>query len=229
MAEANWTELSGSLAASVVSRGVSHGFTPPSGGGSYVFGFHALQATAGAVGLYPNQTNFAPAAKGGSIRGALQRAGGDALCTAMLAAALESSGVTANAYLLGFADDEEPGHLILRKGTIAGGLPEAGADVLRKSTATHTKGSWVHVRLDVIVQPHGDVLLQVFQNDLTVHPVTSPVWTAIDGMAEYVDDVLGINTGSIPLNGGGYFAFAWKSSQVGRRGFVDQVEVARQI
>lgn len=229
MSEANWTTLTGSLAAPVVSRGVSAGFTPPNGGGSYVFGFHALQNTAGAVGLYPNHANFAPAAKGGSIRAAIQRAGGDAYCTAMLAAALEASGVTAAGYLLGFADDEEPGHLLLRKGSIATGLPEAGIDVLRKSTQTYPKGSWLHVRLDVIVQPHGDVLIQVFQNDLTAHAVSSPVWAAIDGMAEYVDDVLGINSGSVPLNGGGYFAIAFKSSEVGRRGFVDHVEIARQI
>lgn len=230
MSQSEWSELNNSLAAVDVSRGVSQGFTPPNGGGSFVYGYHSLTNTAGAVGKYPNQANFTPAAKGGSIRAAIQRNGGDSQCTMMLAACLADFDVQAEGYLLGFAEDEEPGHLILRKGAPSGGLPEAGADVLRKSSGTYTRGEWAHIRLDVIVQPHGDVHLQVFENaDLATNDVTAPDWQSIDGMAEYIDDKLGINSGSVPFNSGGYFGIVYRTLNINRYGLVDHVEIARQL
>jgi hypothetical protein len=56
-------------------RGVSAGFTPPNGGGSFVFGFNSQLAQAKSSGVYYDATNFAPLrddssnATGGSVRG----------------------------------------------------------------------------------------------------------------------------------------------------------------
>ena len=229
MAESDWTFMSNGLSAAHVARGVSAGFTPPNGGGSYVFGFKSITATAGTVGKVVNGTNFYPIAsgKGVSIRGAIQR-NGNQDCTIMLCGNLDSNDVSADGYLLGFTDDEEPSHLVLYKGSPSGGLPEAGSGLLRKSTGTYAQGTWAHVRLDVIVQPHGDVHLQVFENDLSSYTVGSPTWAAIAGMAEFIDDVLGVNSGSTPYSGGGYAGVAYKTDAIGRYALSDHMVVARQ-
>jgi hypothetical protein len=70
MAETDWTFLNDGLDAATVDRGVTTGIARPPGGGSFVFGFNSLSTAQGAVALFTNQLNFAPMAKGGSVRGA---------------------------------------------------------------------------------------------------------------------------------------------------------------
>src|SRR6185369_1902067 len=119
----------------------------------------------------------------------------------------------------------------LRKGSIAFGLPDVapgGSGVLRRSSGSVAIDDWVHLRLDVISEENGDVRLQVFQNDLDAHPLGgAPTWEAIDGMAEFVDDALGVNSGSSPFTSG-YAGFAFQTSEVTRRAQVDHVDVRRQ-
>jgi hypothetical protein len=241
MASSDWTVLNDSLGAPQVDRGVTAGIARPSGGGDHVYGFNSLQLANGAVGFFANQPNFAPMAAGGSIRGAVQRghSGGPQNFAPFLFAALQGDSVNGPAYLLGLGDDD-PHHIVLKKGTLVDGLPDLAPDpdvnhVLMRSTSAYEPGTWVHLRLDVIVQGSGDVLLQVLSNDLNANPVTAPVWTFVPGMEGpfapgfygFVDDALGINTGSQPLVGG-RAGYGFQTTDVTRRGFFDQVQVGRQ-
>jgi len=224
MAQSDFTEFPGSLATALVDRGVSNGFTVPNGGGSWVYGWHTLQSGNGGVGLYYNNVDFAPTVRGGSFRVAMKRLAGTN-CTPMLFGCLAGADVGHVGYLLGLAQDESPARLIIVKGAPSSGLPLAQAIV--QSTGAYQVDQWLHVRLDIIVQPSGDVNLQVFQNDLDTNQVDSPVWTAVPGLENFVDDSLGINSGSAPYLSG-YCGFGYYSGGVGRYAFVDHYEAFRQ-
>ena len=133
------------------------------------------------------------------------------------------------AYLLGLSD-ADPHEIILRKGAPAGGLLPTAAGVLRRSTAQFIPGTWVHLRLDMIVNPNGDTVLKIFRNNLSAHAVTAPTWEAVPGMADFIDDALGINVndGTSPY-AGGFAGFGFETHDVSRRGFLDQVELFRQV
>lgn len=60
---------------------------------------------------------------------------------------------------------------------------------------------WFHLRLDAIVQPHGDLRLQVFENDLTVNDVDSPVWGS--AVANVLDPAIDVYSGSSGVGFGG--------------------------
>jgi hypothetical protein len=81
----------------------------------------------------------------------------------------------------------------------------------------------------MVVNQNGDVLLQVFRNDLTTNPLgTAPAWAAVPGISQFIDDTLGINSGSEPFTSG-RAGFGFFTKDVTRRGFVDHVEVFRQL
>ena len=87
----------------------------------------------------------------------------------------------------------------------------------------------MYLRLDVIVNANGDVVLKVFQSDLTIHPLnTAPDRQPVPGMVEFIDDQLGINSGSQPLTSG-RAGFGFACSDVTRRAFFDAIELARQL
>lgn len=234
MASSDWGIMDNSLSTGVVDRGVTAGMTPPNGGGSFVYGFNSLSNTAGAVGLYTAQVDFAPMAKGGRICGALKRgrSGSPTNFSPFLLIGAQASDVTASAYMLGLSD-EDPSVIELRKGAMVGGLP-AGAvtdpptnGILRRSTTSFANNTYVHLRLDMVVNVNGDVILKVFQNDLA-NPVTAPVWTAVPGMADFVDDALGVNSGSEPFTSG-YAGFGFRTLDITRRAFFDHIQIARQL
>lgn len=230
MAQSDWNAMGNELAAAMVARGVSQGFTPPNGGGSFVYGWKTLQATTGVAGLTAGDSNFAPTAKGVRISAAIQR-NGNMGGTVMLCAGLDANDVGGDGYLLGFTHDEEPSHLVLQKGSPSNGLLETPTSnvELCKSSQTFAAGTWAHLQFDLIIQPHGDVHLQLKSSDLGSHTVGSPSWEAIDGMPEYIDDALGVQSGSVPFNGGGYVGFAYYSESIGRYALIDHVKVARQL
>lgn len=233
MAETDWTYLNDGLDAAAVDRGVTTGIARPPGGGNFVFGLNSLATAQGAVGLFTNQVNFAPMAKGGSVRGAIQRgqSGGPLNFAPFLFVGLQGPSVNDQGYLLGLGDGD-PHHIVLRKGALSGGLPDIAPGtqgVLRRSTGTFLAATWLHLRLDMVVNLNGDVLLQVFQNDLVARPLgTAPSWTAVPGMDQFIDDALGINSGSQPFTSG-RAGFGFFTKDVTRRGFFDQVEVYRQL
>jgi hypothetical protein len=233
MAETDWTFLNDGLDAAAVDRGVTTGIARPPGGGNFVYGMNSLSTAQGAVALFSNQVNFAPMQKGGSVRGAVQRglSGGPLNFAPFLFIGLEGPSVNDVGYLLGPADGD-PHHIALRKGALSAGLadvPPGTEGILRRSTATFGPGTWLHLRLDMVVNENGDVLLQVFQNDLVAHPLGgAPAWAAVPGMDTFIDDALGINSGTAPLTSG-RAGFGLFTKDVTRRGFFDQLEVYRQL
>ncbi|WAM28297.1 hypothetical protein [Myxococcus sp. NMCA1] len=231
MALADWTYLNQGLDIATVDRGVTAGIARPPGGGNFLFAFNSLTAAQGAVALFANLPDFVPMARGGSIRGCLQRGpgGGPTGFSPFLFLCGQGTSVNDSAYLLGLSDDE-PHRVVLRKGAVATGLPDAdGPGVLLKSSASFTLGTWLHLRLDVIVNANGDVVLKALQNDLVAHPLgTPPDWQPVPGMADFIDDALGINSGSQPLTSGrGGFGFAVRD--VTRRAYFDSLELSRQV
>jgi len=237
MSELDWTFLGDGLDAGTVDRGVTAGIARPSGGGSFLFGFNSLQLVEGAVGLKASpagSTNFDPLLKGGSIRGCVKRGAspGNTGWSPFLFIGLQGNSVLDNAYMLGLSDDD-PYRITLRKsdGGIVTGIPATDDQNLRQSTASFQIADdlWHHLRLDMVVNLNGDVVLKVFQNDLSANPIGSaPVWTAVAGMTDFIDDALGINTGSQPFTDGRVgFAHAVSDSQ--RRSYFDHLEALKQL
>lgn len=230
MGQSDWSYLTNGLDMATVDRGVTAGIPRPPGGGSFLFAFNSLSAVTGAVALFANLEGFAPMAKGGSIRGVVQRGpgGGPTGFSPFLFLCCQGNSVNDSAYLLGLSDDDLH-RIVLRKGSITVGLPSAdGPGVLLKSSASFAQATWLHLRLDVIVNGNGDVILKVLQNDLAAHPLgTPPDWQPVAGMVEFIDDHLGINSGSQPLTSGrGGFGMAVRD--VTRRAYFDHLELLRQ-
>lgn len=235
MSEADWTALSDGLGTASLKRNVTPAAMPPSGGGSFVFAFNSLDLSQGAAGLFCNLVNFAPMALGGRITAALRRGlgGGAEGFAPMLFIGLQGPSVNDSGYLLGLAD-VNPSRILLKKGTLSDGLESlspvpASNGVLRRSARTVAIDEWVHLRLDMIVNLTGDVVLKVFENDLAANPIGgAPDWQAIDGMDDFIDDNLQVETGSAPYTSG-RAGFAFQTSDVTRRGYVDHITLARQI
>lgn len=243
MGQADWAVLSGGLSDAEVRRGATSGMAAPNGGGSYVYGMHSVENVVGAAGLHCLQTNFNPMTKGGRVSGALKRSslGGSNGFSPFLFIAAQGSGIASDAYLLGLTD-ETASHIELRKGSLAEGLPDAVVDpdsaphVLMRSTDTFAPDTWQHLRLDVVVQGNGDVLLQVFRNNLEALPVSAPIWELVPGMlgpfsevfTGFVDDALGVTTGSLPYRGG-RAGFGARFQAANRAVYFDHVAVERQL
>ncbi|MFH0899098.1 MAG: hypothetical protein V2A73_00570 [Pseudomonadota bacterium] len=231
MGQIDWSYLNNGLDVATVDRGVTAGIARPPGGGSFVFAFNSLAAVEGAVALYANLIDFAPMAKGGSIRGCLQRgpSGGPTGFSPFLFMCCQGTSVNDTAYLLGLSDDD-PHRIVLRKGRVGSGIPDSeGPGVLLASGESFTPGTWLHLRLDVIANLNGDVVLKVFRNDLDAHPLGSaPSWQPVPGMVELIDDAVGINSGSQPLTSG-RAGFGVMVKDVTRRAFFDHIELLRQV
>lgn len=219
-----------------VARGVTAGFTPPNGGGNFVLGFNSRVDGVKTVGLFYNATNFAPLrddlgnATGGSVRACLKRSRQSLNPIGFsvgLFVNLVNTTSSDKAYILGLSDGD-PSTIMLAKMSLGSGLDPASTNMIMISSETFLWDVWLQLRLDAIVNPNGDVVLKCFRNDLVVNPCTAPVWAAIPGMPDFIDDALGIATSSEPL-GGGYGGFYFTSAKAGLRAFVDQFEMYRQM
>jgi len=232
MSAEDWAVLDDSLVD--VEKGATNGLGVPNGGGSQIYAFNSMSADqVGAVGLRCVIADFQPMASGGRISGCIKRlaSGSNTGFSPFLFLAASGKSVNDSGYLLGL-EDADPYRIVLRKAALIEGIPQTveGQYLARSSTQFQmSAGLWHHLRLDVIEQPSGAVTLEVSQNDLSAHPCTTPVWEAIEGMAQFVDDAVGINTGSLPLIGGyvGY-ATAFQESIATRAGF-DQIQIFRQV
>lgn len=236
MASADWTELTGGLGSADLARGATSGTTKPNGGGTFTFAMNTLTNTPGSYGRRatpqaPN-TNFAPLPSGGDISAAMVRAasGGTTGWAVFAFLGLQSGDVGASGYLLGLSSGN-PCHIELRKGLLSGGLPDESPGginrILRQSAEVVAIGTWMHLRLEMVVNANNDVILNCYKSDLLVNPVSAPIWVPIAGMASFVDDVAGINTGSAPLTSG-HAGFGGKFDDITRRAFVDHLTLARQ-
>lgn len=195
--------------------------------------FNALTTTIGVAGWYYSALGaFDPIAvnKCGSIRGALRRYSSGAQYVPMLAFLAGTNVTTAMAYILGLSGSD-PYQIVLRKGLLTGGLAPTDADVLRVSDESFTSNTlWHHLKLDVLVNPQGDVVLNVYKSDLALNLVTAPDWQPISGMESFIDDSNGVITGTAPLVSGfrGVMAHLANGS-AGKASFIDHVRVFRQL
>lgn len=232
MAEADWSVLVNSISIATIDRGVSSQPTKPNGGGNFVYGFNSLSNTPGAVGLYCNLANFSPMAKGGSIRGCIRRgaSGGPTSFSPFMFIGAQGNDIDDQAYLIGLTD-EDPHQIAIVKGPISAGVPSGAvgtSGILAKSVVTYSNDTWVHVRLDMIVNLNGDVILQAFENDLSSNAVTAPTWTPINGADEVIDDALQVVSGTAPFTSG-RGGFGFQSADTTRRGYFDHIELLRQL
>ncbi|OHD18818.1 MAG: hypothetical protein A2Y38_16445 [Spirochaetes bacterium GWB1_59_5] len=242
MSQANWNQLTGGLGATDVAHGATQLVAPTSGAGDWSYGFNSLTAVAGVVGWHVNLSNFDPMLKGGSIRGVFQRgvSPGPTGFSPMLFIGLQGSAVGSQGYILGLSDAASF-RIVLRKGALSGGIPDVApgtSGVLKRSANVFPQATWLHLRLDMIVNLTGDVILQMYRNDLALHPIGStPDWQiisgtaappAFNGTAAFLDDSLGVNSGSLPfVNGRAGFAF--QTAVATRRAFFDELELERQL
>lgn len=79
---------------------------------------------------------------------------------------------------------------------------------------------WLHIRLDMMIQPNDDLLFQVFENDLTTNDVDSPVWvqttSVTDLAATAYDGAAGLGFGGQCKAGSDYDAYVdWAVLQKG--------------
>lgn len=241
MASSDWSLFSDVLSTGVVARNpvTSAVVTPPNGGGDFSFGMHSRTNDPGVVAYYSVLTNFSPTAKGGVISGCIQKgvgAGADDF-SCWLFICCGGTATTNLAYMLGLDDSATP-RLVLRKGQLTNGIPAVapGAQgILRRSSATFEIGEWLHVRLDAVRQPTGDVLLQVFKSDLADNAVNSPVWEAVDGLTDFTDDAGGINSSALGISGAdalpltsGRMGWGMRAVDVNRNAYFDYVKPERQ-
>ena len=233
MAEADWTVANDVLATSALDRGATSGITSPPGGGSFIYGFNSLGAVTGSAALFFNGASFAPMASGGSIQGVVKRgvSGAKTGWSPFMFLALQGPSINDIAYLIGLSD-ADPSRIVVRKGALNAGIPDSDDDgnVLMVSDATFDWDEWFHLRMEAIVNTGGDVIINVFRSDLDANPLgSSPDFQPIAGMANpFVDDALGINSGSQPLVSGraGYGAAIFGASS--RRSFFDHIAIERQ-
>lgn len=245
MGSSNWTLLTGELVQASLDRGVTTGIARPNGGGDFVFGYNSLVTDEGASGFFTNQANFTPtpANKGGSVRGCIQRgvSAGDINFAPFFFLLLQGTTTSDSGYIIGL-EDNEPHKIIIRKGSVVTGVPSGDigeSGILRKSTESFTKGTWLHLRLDAIVNLNGDVIIKAFASDLDDNVVISPDWQPIPGLEDpdlvdshgdgtcFVDDALGVNSGSQPYTSG-RIGFGFYTKDISRRGVFDHLECLRQ-
>lgn len=244
MGASDWETMAGSANDAVVKRGVTNGEARPSGGGDFCFGMRSVTNETGVVALYTQLVNFAPMAKGGSVRGCLKKAvgGGPDQMTPFLFVGNGGHDVADETYMLGL-EDAYPARLVLRKGAMEDGIPQATeSNSLRRSVASY-EYDWIHIRLDMIVnntEGGPETLLRCFINDLNTNPLgTPPSWEPISftgGPPEYcpegddyfLDDALGANSGTLPLTSG-YVGFGAWFADVARRSYFDYLRIARQL
>lgn len=241
MAQNDFTEAGLGLPSPSVLKSVSGAFTPPNGGGTFVYGMRSTVNTEGAVALYVDASNFTPIVGGGQVTAALQKGGGGGNTNhaPFIFLSLQGTDVTGSAYMLGLSEGD-PASIVLRKGALVDGLtddPVGTNGVLARSSATFSPGTWIHLLLQQVVNTSGDVVLNVSQNDLSVNAVTSPTWVAISGMSgatggqantAFIDDALAANSGSAPFTGG-RAGFGGQFSDVSRLVLFDHFTLARQV
>jgi hypothetical protein len=237
MGASNWTAVPGSAVPPNVAVGTSGALGVPNGGGSFVFGFNALVG-GGCAALRLTQASFAPTARGAIVSAAIRRIAGPdpAGSSVMLFASLGSDAVSAVGYLLGIGAG---GRLTLRKGRLDEGLPDVpvgASGVLARGTEVVPVDAWRHLRLEVVVNVSGDSVINCYQSDLGAHPVTAPTWLPIPGMpphpagvpgTAFLDDTLGIASGSLPI-GPGRVGIGFCFTKPAQGAAVDHFHAAKQ-
>jgi hypothetical protein len=215
MAGMDWSYLTDGLDIASVDRGVTTGVPRPPGGGNFLFAFNSLVAAAGSVALFANLDDFAPMARGGSIRGCLQRGPGGGptgfspfLFLCGQGNVRQRPGLPARALRRRPAPRRAPQGLHQRR---ASPTPTALGVAAQASGESFSPGDLAPPAPRRDRQRHGRRHPQGLRRTTSTPApsATPPDWHHVGGMAEFIDDHLGINSGSQPLTSGrGGFGFA---------------------
>jgi hypothetical protein len=237
MAESNWTDFTNGLLAAQVIKGVSMApvFEPPDSAapinGKFIYYFHTQGVTPGVAARYYDETDFDPtgAGKGGTISGCMRRYSGQSGFYPFFCIVDDNNiNQPPYGYILGLTNSSSStSKLMLRKGSLVANMTETD-EYLRISNGTYDTG-WFMFRLDLILNPQGDVVLNVYECDLDSYQPDNPTWAAVDGMDMYVDDSGGILTGVTPYTGGYYFGYGiYTEGQTDLTGMFDFIAINRQ-
>jgi len=239
----DWSNLVGSLGPTSVVQGLTGSQLAAPGGGQFVYGMNAVGKQAGVAAKFLSVDGFNPMDLGGRISGAIKRRSrlsGD--MAAFFFLGLRGFAVQDDAYMLGLAGDDFS-HIVLRKGSIREGLPggnDGSNGILARSEARFPDDAWLHLCLELVVARPAtvsDVVLNVYQSELGQHPVTDPHWVKIAGMSDcrnglpataFIDDMFGVNSGSLPL-GGGRAGFGVHVSTAAQSAFWDHIKISKQL
>jgi hypothetical protein len=187
------------------------------GGSDYFYAFNSSTSTIlGGMGKFYDNAGAGDFLLGSSISGALVRraSAGSTGYSVFLFTCLGGSdtavSTTDQAYMLGLSN-ASPSHIVLAKTTPATGIPDGSPGtlgILAKSTDVVDLNEWVHLKLEVIAQSNGDVVINCYRS--TEDLDAAPDWQPIEGLDSFVDDVTKINSGTDPLTAGRPgFAFSY--------------------
>lgn len=209
MATVDWTTLTDSVSDGVAAHGVSAPFANMTGGSDYFYAFHSSTSTIlGGIGKYYTNAGAGNFTLGSSISGAVVRrasegsTGYSAFIFTGLGGSDTATSASDTAYLLGLSN-ANPSHIVLAKNSISTGIPDGAPGtlgILAKSTDIVDLNEWVHLKLTIIAQANGDVVLRCYRSASDLDEAAD--WQPIEGLDEFVDDVTKINSGSDPLTAG---------------------------
>jgi hypothetical protein len=239
MAQSDFTSPSNVLTSSNVLRVETAAFTAPNGGGAFVQAYKSVSVSSGIVAQFYNGAGFTPtgATKAGIARAAMKRAtsGGPSGWAPFVFVSLSGTDVASTAYVLGIGD-ASPGHLILMKGPLNGGLPDvapgtAGSGVIWRSDESVPIDEWAHIQLMVAGNANGDAVISIYRSDLGTSTLSLPSMVLVPGRrvaqgggtvadTGLTDDGAGILTGS-PAYASGRLGYGCYFSDVSRVAMFD--------
>ena len=155
--------LNDGLDIATVDRGVTAGIARP--GRRVPLRLQLALGGRGLRGLFANLASFAPMAKGGSIHGVVQRApgGGPTGFSPFLFLCCQGNARSTTARTCSALRRRSAPHRAPQGRGDGGPALTDGPGVLLKSAASFAQATWLHLRLDVIVNTNGDVVLKVFR------------------------------------------------------------------
>lgn len=128
MAQANFVLVANGLTVAQVDSGVIHTKDPPPGGGSFIFAFNTIVASAPGVQAYRSAVaGFSPLLIGGTVRAALKRGltAASAGFEPFLFIGLATDDVDDFAYCIGL-EEAQPARVLLRRGLLSEGVLSFG-------------------------------------------------------------------------------------------------------
>lgn len=237
MSQADWNLSGSSLGSGSVVVVETAAFpVAPGAADNFAQLMNSTTTAIGVVAYFHNGVGFAPTTAGGLMQGCIKKgiSAGTAGWSPFLMACLQGTGTVADeAYILGFANTN-PARLVLRKGALTGGLPDVAPPanpgdplvqgVIARSEDVFAVDEWVHLRLMVRVNGNLDAVITCERNDLSLHAANAPVWQAIPGIDQIVDDGAGALTGTPAFQLGRWGYGAW-FGDTQRRAMFDELYI----
>lgn len=227
MASSDFTDLLDGVQDGVAVSGVTAGLPSAPGIGPEIFAFNSGNSSS--VGAIAKRYSAVTFEYGSTMSAAMVRytgtnqSGHSVFVFSCLNGDPGGDSADQPCYMLGLADGS-PGHIVLAKTTPNLGLMDGSPGnfgILRKSVDPIPLGTWVHLRLQTVVQSNDDVIIRCFRNANSDFSA-APDWQPIPGMDEFIDDVTQVNTGTPTLTAGPA-GFGYKFAAPALAGAVDHI------